>query len=265
MLHRPRVSELSCTIGRRRVASSRYSRRRWSSARSAERRARTSSRRSRPLAHPQLGWEANGPVNAVASRGDVAFVGGGFTHLGPPATGRSAVVAAASGVPRYGLPRVDGEVLAAAGDGAGGWFIGGRFQKVGGVTCPRLAHVRADLTVNPASARGRASSPGHGEPEPQQRPRRGAGAAAKRGRPLRRGDVPRLRASTPRTWPRGARTSRPSRPRTASCSPGTRVRSGATTGSSRPPRAPRATASPPASTRWPSAARASTSAVPSRR
>jgi hypothetical protein len=78
------------------------------------------------------------------------FIGGGFTHLGPPATGRSAVVSATTGVPRYGLPRVDGEVLAATGDGAGGWFIGGRFQKAGGVTCPRLAHVRADLTVDPS-------------------------------------------------------------------------------------------------------------------
>jgi hypothetical protein len=41
------------------------------------------------------------------------------------------------------VAQVDGSVLAVAPDGAGGWYIGGRFTSVGGVPRSRLARITA--------------------------------------------------------------------------------------------------------------------------
>ena len=92
---------------------------------------------------PQLGWEPDAPVAAAAASGNVVFIGGGFSHVGPPGTANSAVVSAATAVPRYGLPRVNGDVLAITGDGAGGWSIGGASRR------PAASRARA----SPTSAR----------------------------------------------------------------------------------------------------------------
>ena len=57
---------------------------------------------------------------------------------------------------------VDGTLLAAAPDGAGGWFIGGRFTRVAGQRRPGLAHVAANGELDPTwspVAKGRARYP----------------------------------------------------------------------------------------------------------
>jgi hypothetical protein len=47
------------------------------------------------------------------------------------------------------FPRVPGYVKAVASDEAGGWFIGGSFDKVGARRCRYLAHVEADGQLDP--------------------------------------------------------------------------------------------------------------------
>jgi hypothetical protein len=49
------------------------------------------------------------------------------------------------------FPRVTGSaVYSIVGDGSGGWFVGGEFSVIGGVTCRNLAHVGGDGTVDRA-------------------------------------------------------------------------------------------------------------------
>jgi hypothetical protein len=56
-------------------------------------------------------------------------------------------VSVASGAPVPGFLKVVGSVSAAVPDGSGGWYIGGSFSKVGGVSRSNLARVLADGSV----------------------------------------------------------------------------------------------------------------------
>src|SRR5207244_4644718 len=47
------------------------------------------------------------------------------------------------------LPQANGGIFAAVPDGSGGWFIGGEFSTVGGLPRTNLAHIRADMVVDP--------------------------------------------------------------------------------------------------------------------
>ena len=93
------------------------------------------------------------PVNAVVHAPDGhTFVGGSFTQELTP-TGSGVIVSASgTGAPDSStFPRVlGGGVFSAASDGAGGWYIGGDFDHVGGVARQGLAHIRPDHTVDPS-------------------------------------------------------------------------------------------------------------------
>ncbi|MBM3835979.1 MAG: hypothetical protein FJ403_22485, partial [Verrucomicrobia bacterium] len=93
-------------------------------------------------------WVLDGPVHAVVEQGGVLYAGGSFNNAWPN-TGSGAVIDLASGVPDGAFPEINGEVIAAASDGAGGWFIGGNFTAVGGQARNRLARLRADKTLDP--------------------------------------------------------------------------------------------------------------------
>ena len=94
-------------------------------------------------------WTTNGTANAMATAPDgTMYVGGGFSYVGP-VTGPAAVVDAATGALLHRSLGVDGEVLTAIPDGSGGFFIGGDFTNVRGVVRKRIAHLRADGTVDP--------------------------------------------------------------------------------------------------------------------
>lgn len=80
---------------------------------------------------------ADSDVLALATSGSILYLGGDFTKLGER-SGQFAVVG------RRSPAVLGGPVDAVASDGRGGWFVGGRFSSVAGVSCPRLAHVRAD-------------------------------------------------------------------------------------------------------------------------
>ena len=93
-------------------------------------------------------WVANGSVLAMARSGNTLFLGGSFDHVGP-ATGCFAWVDTSSGAPTTPTDRVlanlgaDYGVLAMTDDGAGGWYLGGRFSHAGGVAQTNLTHLLA--------------------------------------------------------------------------------------------------------------------------
>lgn len=93
---------------------------------------------------------ADGPVQATVADGPRVYVGGGFDYIGP-ATGPAQTLDGVSGS-GLGAPRIDGPVLAAVADGAGGWFVGGEFSRVGRVARASLAHILPDGRVDPAWA-----------------------------------------------------------------------------------------------------------------
>ena len=93
---------------------------------------------------PDRTWVTDGTVDAVARLGDTVYIGGSFTSVGPR-TGSGAAIDTATGQPDLAMPELGGgRVYAVAGDGAGGWFVGGSFS-IGGY---ELVHIRADKTVD---------------------------------------------------------------------------------------------------------------------
>lgn len=101
-----------------------------------------------PSSTPSPTWGTNGYVRAVALSGTTAYVGGSFDRVAAN-TGGFARVDPVQGAPAPGSPPVLGAVLAAVPDGAGGWYLGGGFRKVGDVPRTNLAHVLSDGTVDP--------------------------------------------------------------------------------------------------------------------
>src|SRR5437870_2782539 len=92
-------------------------------------------------------WVTNGSVYAAAVSGSTLYIGGSFTRVGP-ATGCGIPFDVGSDTPQGGFAKVAGTIRTIASDGAGGWFIGGRFSGVGGVARSNIAHIRADHTVD---------------------------------------------------------------------------------------------------------------------
>ncbi len=90
----------------------------------------------------------DGVVRASALVGNVLYLGGDFTWVGYP-TGPLARVDATSGSPAQGFPRLqEGDLVdVVIPDGSGGWYIGGSFTQVGGVSRQNLAHILANGTV----------------------------------------------------------------------------------------------------------------------
>ena len=90
-------------------------------------------------------WGTDGPVTALAVADSTLYIGGSFSFVGPVNGGGVPVASDGSAALHY--PKVNGPVLAAVSDGAGGWFIGGEFTGVGGVPRTNLAHILADGSV----------------------------------------------------------------------------------------------------------------------
>jgi trimeric autotransporter adhesin len=92
-------------------------------------------------------WAPNHRVNSIAVSGNTAYIGGQFSHLAP-FTGGSARFDSTTAAVDSGWPRVDGEVKALAGDGIGGWYLGGSFTAIDGAERHNLAHVKADGSLD---------------------------------------------------------------------------------------------------------------------
>src|SRR4030042_6734797 len=94
-------------------------------------------------------WITNGIVNKVLPAGDVTYIAGDFSMVGP-ANGLGVPVDATTGSPVATCPEVNNLIRDAIADGSGGWFIGGYFTAVGGQTRNYIAHILADGSVDPA-------------------------------------------------------------------------------------------------------------------
>jgi len=102
-----------------------------------------------PSSVPSSTWVTNGPVSAVVAAGDRVYIGGEFTYVGPN-TGSGVLLDRRRGSPVAPFAKVNGSVLAVVSDGAGGYYVGGWFDRVGGVPRANLAHIDADGSVDPA-------------------------------------------------------------------------------------------------------------------
>jgi hypothetical protein len=103
-----------------------------------------------PPATPDPGaWVPSGSGNIVASAGSTAYIGGNFARVGPP-VGSAMQFDASSSAPVTFPQFAGGSVSVAVGDGSGGWYVGGDFDRVAGAVRYGLAHVRADGTVDTA-------------------------------------------------------------------------------------------------------------------
>ena len=89
-----------------------------------------------------------GAVRTVAAYGDYVYMGGDFKYLGPK-TGCLVKVSATTGLVDNTFPKVEGNVVTAVGDGNGGWYVGGNFNSIGGVTRNNIARINSDGTVHP--------------------------------------------------------------------------------------------------------------------
>ncbi|KRE52802.1 hypothetical protein [Phycicoccus sp. Soil748] len=106
----------------------------------------TTTTTSTGVADPASWWGTNGRVSDTLVSGDRVYLAGGFDYVGPT-TGYGVPVDSGTGV-RAAWPSIDGPVDAAIPDGAGGWYVAGRFKRVGTAYRPGAARVTAEGLVS---------------------------------------------------------------------------------------------------------------------
>ncbi|NHB68467.1 InlB B-repeat-containing protein [Perlabentimonas gracilis] len=92
-------------------------------------------------------WIPNTSVGHIVSDDTYTYIGGDFTYIGPKTRGGT-TVNINTGLVATDLPEVNGFVRIAVPDGNGGWYIGGHFTSVGGISRNHIAHIKSDKTVN---------------------------------------------------------------------------------------------------------------------
>lgn len=92
-------------------------------------------------------WQTDGDVYDMALISDTLFIAGEFNYVGPQIP-HGAIVDEVFGDLRPAFPLVDGWVRAAISDKAGGWYIAGQFETIGGLSIQNLAHIDALGTVD---------------------------------------------------------------------------------------------------------------------
>ena len=97
---------------------------------------------------PDDTYITNGTVNAVARTASTIYLGGSFSEV-YPRTGPLVSVSTTTGALTESLPQViNGTINAIISDGSGGYFVGGSFQRVGGVAINDLVHILPDGQVD---------------------------------------------------------------------------------------------------------------------
>lgn len=93
----------------------------------------------------------NSNVYAVYKKGSAYYIGGDFTYVGL-STPYAALSTISKDYPNMSFPQFNGAVYALIPDGNGGWFAGGSFTIVGGVSKSYVAHIKSNNTVDNAFA-----------------------------------------------------------------------------------------------------------------
>lgn len=93
------------------------------------------------------GGQGSGEVNTFQPTASGQVVIGGWFSQITPRNGAWASIDSATGRVGAQMPRVEGCVRVCIPDGNGGWYLGGKFDQVGGLPRANLAHVLADLSV----------------------------------------------------------------------------------------------------------------------
>jgi hypothetical protein len=92
-------------------------------------------------------WVPNGPVVSIVKSGNTLYLGGGFNFVGPKMP-FAAQISTGTGVVNLSMPAANRNVTIAIPDGAGGWYIGGEFTTIGGVSRDYIARINADGSLN---------------------------------------------------------------------------------------------------------------------
>lgn len=92
---------------------------------------------------------ADGRIDQLVRDDDVVYASGGFQTIGRY-DGPGDVLDGTTGEPMPSPDIADGQISVVVTDGAGGWYLGGDFSRIGGEPAGGLAHVRADGTLDPA-------------------------------------------------------------------------------------------------------------------
>jgi hypothetical protein len=91
----------------------------------------------------------NGYVYAVYKKGGSYYIGGDFSYVGLN-TGYGALTAMNNDYPNMNFPQFNSQVYALIPDGNGGWYAGGNFTTVGGISKSYVAHIKSNNTVDNA-------------------------------------------------------------------------------------------------------------------
>ncbi len=91
----------------------------------------------------------NPSVDALARSGNTLYIGGSFSTIGPR-LGPLVSLDPTTGTYSATFPKVNvgGSISAVASDGAGGEYVGGTFNSIGGASVENVAHVLANGTVD---------------------------------------------------------------------------------------------------------------------
>jgi uncharacterized protein (TIGR02145 family) len=89
----------------------------------------------------------NGTIYSIAFDENYTYLAGSFNYVGP-STGNGAKLSTNGNLHDTSFPRVNDLIKTIIPDGNGGWYIGGRFTKVGTVERNRVARINADGSVH---------------------------------------------------------------------------------------------------------------------
>ncbi|MEZ4687005.1 MAG: hypothetical protein R3B47_13335 [Bacteroidia bacterium] len=92
----------------------------------------------------------NGEVKTITKAHNQLFVGGSFTGASGNFTGRLGQFINGSEIPNLDFLNFEGNVETIVSDGNGGWYVGGSFTKVNGLSIARLAHILPNQLLDSA-------------------------------------------------------------------------------------------------------------------
>ena len=92
---------------------------------------------------------ADNVVNKLTAHGDSIFAGGNFSRLGLKTDYFSSITEGSS-TSDQSMPNANGQIRCVISDGSGGWYVGGYFTQIGGISKNYVAHIKSDKTVDAA-------------------------------------------------------------------------------------------------------------------